>query len=108
MNTTQILLAVAVLVVVGLAVSLPGLLAYRSLLMRSPVSPEEQIRRLQQRVDELEAIQIAQEKGLEATQAEVRRLTWANQELQNAVVRLSAQVVALGGKPVVDTTRLIQ
>lgn len=108
MNTTQILIASGISIVVALAVSFPGLLLYRSLLIRSPLTPEEQIRRLQQQIDDLQSTVTAQEKGLEATQAEVRRLTWANAELQNAVVRLSAQVVALGGKPVVDTTQLIQ
>lgn len=87
---------------------MPGLLAYRSILLRAPVSPEEQIRRLQEQIDDLSSTVSAQEKGMEAMQAEVRRLKWANAELQNAVVRLSAQVVALGGKPVVDATQLIQ
>lgn len=87
---------------------MPGLLAYRSLLLRAPVSSDDQIKQLRQEVDDLNRTVEAQQRGMDTMQAEVRRLTWANAELQNALVRLSAQVVALGGKPVVEVEKLMR
>ena len=107
MNTTQLLLATLVLVLLGGAVSVPGLLAYRSLLLRAPISSEDQIKQLRDEVDDLTRRAEAQQMGMDSMRAEVQRLTWANAELRNAVVRLSSQVVALGGKPVIEVEKLI-
>ena len=107
MNTTQLLLATLVLVLLGGVVSVPGLLAYRSLLLRAPMSSDDQIKQLRQEVDDLTRKTEAQQMGMNTLQGEIRALTWDNAELRNALVRLAAQVVALGGKPVIEVDKLV-
>lgn len=108
MNTTGIILVGVLLLVGGLAISIPGVLAYRTLLLRAPLSVDEQLKELRLAIDTSEALRAANERTIDQLLAETKQLKRDNDELRYSIKRLSAQVVALGGTPVIDSTKLAQ